>query len=266
MRLQGLTALITGSARGIGRAIAIRFAREGADIVLNNYQSADAAVQDLVSEIHAAGVRVEHAPGDIGSSTDVRRVIGAALDRFGKLDILVNNAGTGLTKPFATTSEDEWERTMSVHLKGVFLASQLAGEAMRKQKSGSIINIASVAGQVALPHRVIYSTVEAGKMMFTRALACEWAADAVRVNAIAPGTILTDLVRRNFELGLLDGSRVLERTPLGRFGDPEEVASVAVFLASPESSYVTGQTIFVDGGWTSWAGWPLPSSSTKVPS
>jgi len=267
MRLRGLSALVTGSARGIGRAIALRFAQEGADIVLNDYAGAADLAREVAAQIRETGVRVEFAPGDIGSSGDVRRVVEAALGHFGKLDILVNNAGTGLTKPFATIAEDEWERALAVHLKGVFLASQLAGESMRRQRSGSIVNIASVAGQVALPHRVIYAAAEAGKMMFTRALACEWAADGVRVNAIAPGTILTDLVRSNFELGLLDGARVLERTPLGRFGDPGEIAAVAAFLASPESSYVTGQTIFVDGGWTSWAGWPLaPVSSPKVAS
>ena len=266
MRLQGLTALVTGSARGIGRAIALRFAEEGAHIVLNSLHT-DGAAREVTEKVRALGVRAEHVQADIGKSEDVRRLVDTSLERLGKLDILVNNAGTGLTKPFANISEEEWERAMAVHLKGVFLASQLAGEAMRKQRSGSIINIASVAGQVALPNRVIYSTVEAGKTMFTRALACEWASDGVRVNAIAPGTILTDLVRRNFDLGLLDGARVLERTPLGRFGQPDEVASAAVFLASHESSYITGQTIFVDGGWTSWAGWPLsPETPSKAPS
>jgi NAD(P)-dependent dehydrogenase (short-subunit alcohol dehydrogenase family) len=104
---------------------------------------------------------------------------------------------------------------------------------------------------------VIYSTVQAGKMMFTKALACEWASFGIRVNCIAPGTILTDLVRLNFERGLLDGSRVLERTPAARFGETSEVAAAALFLASPQASYVTGQVLFVDGGWTSWGGWPV---------
>lgn len=270
MVLQGLNTLVTGAARGIGKAIALAFAREGANVTLNyldDAQEADAAAD----EVRARGVQAIAVQADIGDGDAVRRLVQASLDRFGSIDVLVNNAGTGLTKPFATIAEPEWQRAIAVHLEGVFLASQLAGASMRARKRGAIINIASVAGQVALPHRVVYATVEAGKMMFTRALACEWAADGVRVNAIAPGTILTDLVRRNFALGLLDGDRVLERTPLGRFGEPAEVAEAAVFLASDRASYVTGQTLFVDGGWTSWAGWPLRvpagggSTSTGAP-
>lgn len=258
MLLKGLTALVTGSARGIGRAIALRFAEEGANIVVNYLQAADEA-RKVVEAVKGFGGTACDIQADIGNSDDVRRMVAVALEHFGTIDILVNNAGRGLTKPFNTVHEEEWERALAVHLKGVFLTTQLVGQVMRRQKSGSVINISSVAGQVALPHRVIYSTVEAAKIMFTRALASEWAPDGVRVNCIAPGTILTDLVRENFERGLLDGARVLERTPMGRFGEAHEVASVALFLASKESSYVTGQTIFVDGGWTSWAGWPVPS-------
>jgi NAD(P)-dependent dehydrogenase (short-subunit alcohol dehydrogenase family) len=257
MRLRGRNAIVTGSSRGIGKAIALRFAEEGANVVVNHLAGEEEGERTL-AEIRSKGVEAIRVEADVGKSEDVRRLVATALETFGTLDILVNNAGMGLTKPFATIQEHEWERVMAVHLNGVFLATQLAGEAMRKRQSGSIINIASVAGKVALPHRVIYSTVEGGKMMFTSSLACEWASWGIRVNAIAPGTIMTDLVRRNFQLGLLDSAAVLERTPLKRFGETAEVASVAAFLASDESSYVTGQTIFVDGGWTSWAGWPLP--------
>lgn len=260
MRLKGRTAIVTGSSRGIGKAIALRFAEEGANVVVNHL-AGEAEGEKTLAEIRAKGVEAIRVEADIGKSDDVRRLVGTALEKFGALDILVNNAGMGLTKPFATIQEHEWERLMAVHLNGVFLATQLAGEAMRKRKSGSIINIASVAGKVALPLRVLYSTVEGGKIMFTSSLACEWAPWGIRVNAIAPGTILTDLVRRNFELGLLDGASVLQRTPLGRFGETNEIASVAAFLASDESSYLTGQTICVDGGWTSWAGWPLPGDT-----
>lgn len=263
MLLKGLNALVTGSSRGIGKGIALRFAQEGANVTVH-YLDADEEARQTAEEIRALGVKVCCLQGDIGQSSDVRRLVKTTLEEFGTIDILVNNAGAGLTKPFDTIAEEEWERTIAVHLKGVFLTCQLVGEVMRRQKRGSIINISSVAGKVALPHRVIYSTVEAGKNMFTRALACEWAQCGVRVNCIAPGTILTDLVRRNFELGLLDGARVLERTPLGRFGETAEVASLAVFLASEESSYVTGQTIYLDGGWTSWGGWPLASAKSQT--
>lgn len=257
MQLQGKTAVVTGASRGIGKAIALRLASEGADIVFNHLEDRDEAAR-TAEQIRQTGVRVSYLQGDVASGSCVRELIDTALCEFKTIDILVNNAGSGLTKPFAQISPAEWDRMIGIHMTGVFLACQLAGEPMRRQKSGCIVNIASVAGQVALPLRTMYSTVEAAKMMFTKALACEWARDGVRVNCIAPGTILTDLVRRNFERGLLDGSAVLQRTPLGRFGETSEIAAAALFLASPESSYVTGQTIFVDGGWTSWGGWPLP--------
>lgn len=256
MLLEGKTAVVTGASRGIGKAIALQFAREGANIVFNYLENASEAEQ-TAAEIAQTGVRAVHLQGDVRRETSVRALFDRTLGEFESLDILVNNAGSGLTKKFSTTQSSEWESMLNMHLGGVFLACQLAGESMQRKKSGSIINIASVAGDLALPHRVIYSTVQAGKMMFTKALACEWASFGIRVNCIAPGTILTDLVRRNFERGLLDGSKVLERTPAGRFGETSEVASAALFLASPQASYVTGQVLFVDGGWTSWGGWPV---------
>ena len=257
MLLDNKTAVITGGARGIGKAIALEFAREGANIVFTYLQNEDEA-RKTTSEIEQIGARAIALQGDVRSDSSVRALFEHTLREFETVDILVNNAGSGLTKPFSTMSPDDWDRMLNVHLRGVFLACQLAGEPMRRQKSGSIINIASVAGGTALPNRVIYSTAQAGKMMFTKALACEWAQHGIRVNCIAPGTILTDLVRRNFELGLLDGGKVLERTPMGRFGETSEIASTAVFLASASASYVTGQVLFVDGGWTSWGGWPVP--------
>jgi NAD(P)-dependent dehydrogenase (short-subunit alcohol dehydrogenase family) len=261
MQLSGKTAVVTGASRGIGKAIALRLAAEGANIVFNHLEDRDEAAR-TAGEIRQAGVRVHYVQGDVAEESSVRELIDCALEEFETIDILVNNAGSGLTKPFATIAPSEWDRMLGVHLRGVFLACQLAGVPMQRRKSGSIVNIASVAGQLALPLRSIYSTVQAAKMMFTRALACEWASSGVRVNCIAPGTILTDLVRRNFEKGLLDGARVLERTPMARFGETSEVAGAALFLASPAASYITGQTLFVDGGWTSWGGWPVASAST----
>jgi NAD(P)-dependent dehydrogenase (short-subunit alcohol dehydrogenase family) len=260
MELRGKTAVITGASRGIGKAIAVRFARQGANIAFN-YLEHEHEAAEAAREMEQFGAEAVYTKGDIALESSVNELIDTALQRFGAVDILVNNAGSGLTRDFANISASEWDYMISVHLRGVFLACQLAGVSMRARRSGSIINIASVAGEVALPQRVIYGTVEAGKMMFTKALACEWAPFGIRVNCIAPGTILTDLVMRNFERGLLDGTRVLERTPLARFGEPSEIASVALFLASAQSSYVTGQTLFVDGGWTSWGGWPVAKAT-----
>jgi NAD(P)-dependent dehydrogenase (short-subunit alcohol dehydrogenase family) len=262
MMLHGKNALVTGSARGIGKAIALRFAAEGANVVVNFLDNAEEA-EEVVRAVRAKGVESLAVKADIGVSADVRRLIATSLRECGSLDVLVNNAGRGLNKPFHTIQEEEWERTIAVHLKGVLLASQLAGETMRARRKGSIINISSVAGRVALPLRTIYSSVEAAKDMFTRSLACEWAADGVRVNSIAPGTIRTALVQENLDKGFLDATRVYERTPMGRFGEPEEVASLAAFLASDESSYITGQTIYIDGGWTSWGGWPVAISKAR---
>lgn len=256
MLLAGQNALVTGASRGIGRAIALRFAAEGANVIVN-YIEDEKEADSVVHEIRSRGRRAEKVRADIGVSGDVRNMVEFALETFAKIDVLVNNAGKGLTKPFSSIQEEEWDRLMSVHLRGVFLATQLIGASMIQKGGGAIINISSVAGKAALPHRVMYSSVEAAKNMFTQALACEWASQNVRVNCIAPGTILTPLVKENFEKGLLDGERVLERTPLKRFGQPEEIASVAAFLASKEASYITGQTIYVDGGWTSWGGWPF---------
>jgi NAD(P)-dependent dehydrogenase (short-subunit alcohol dehydrogenase family) len=254
--LSGLNAVVTGSSRGIGRAIALRFAAEGANVLVHYLNEQEEATK-VADEIRRLNVRAELVQGDIADADDVQRICDFAESKFPAIDILVNNAGRGLTKPFADISESEWDRLISLHLRGVFSATQRLGAGMRKRKSGSIINISSVAGRVALPLRVIYSTVEAAKNMFTQALACEWADDGVRINCIAPGTIMTPLVKENFEKGLLDGARVLERTPLKRFGEPDEIAAVAAFLASAQSSYITGQTIYADGGWTSWGGWPL---------
>jgi 3-oxoacyl-[acyl-carrier protein] reductase len=254
--LKNRNALVTGSARGIGKAIALRFADEGANVAVNYMEQASEA-DAVVEAIRSCGVKSFAVKADIGVPADVRNLMRQVREEFPTLDILVNNAGRGLSKPFHTIHEDEWERTIAVHLKGVFLACQLAGEIMRAQKSGSIINISSVAGRIALPYRSIYSTVEAGKDMFTRSLACEWAADRVRVNSIAPGTIRTDLVQENLDKGNLDAGSIRQRTPLGRFGEPAEVAALAAFLASDDASYITGQTIYIDGGWTSWGGWPV---------
>ena len=256
MQLQGKTAVVTGASRGIGKAIALQFAREGSNVVFNYLENAEEA-EHTAAEIARIGVRAVHMQGDVRTEESVRALFDRASQEFETVDILVNNAGSGLTKSFATIQAGEWDSMLNMHLSSVFLACQLAGASMMRNKSGSIINIASVAGNVALPHRAIYSTVQAGKMMFTKALACEWASFGIRVNCIAPGTILTDLVRRNFERGLLDPARVLERTPAGRFGEASEVAAAALFLASPQASYVTGQVLFVDGGWTSWGGWPV---------
>jgi NAD(P)-dependent dehydrogenase (short-subunit alcohol dehydrogenase family) len=141
----------------------------------------------------------------------------------------------------------------------------VAGAVMRRQQSGAIVNVASVAAKLALPYRAVYSSIKAGVMMFTASLAAEWARHNIRVNCIAPGTILTPLVEKNFDTGSLERAKVLDRTPLRRFGEPEEIGQVAVFLASDAASYITGQTLSVDGGWSIWGGWTREHELRDVP-
>lgn len=268
MRLSQKVALIFGAGSsgpgwGNGKASAVLYAREGARVfAVDIDESAANETRQLIED--EGGECVAHA-ADVARPEQIAGAVARCQARFGAVDVLHNNVGIVELGGPIEISVDNWNHLLDVNVRAMFLACKYVLPMMVARRRGAIINIASVAGRVALPHRVIYSAVEAGKMMFTRALACEWAADGVRVNAIAPGTIMTDLVRRNFALGLLDGDRVLERTPLGRFGEPSEVAEAAVFLASDRASYITGHTLFVDGGWTSWAGWaPGPTKTTAA--
>jgi len=172
------------------------------------------------------------------------------MDEFGRLDILVNNAGISMAKPSAEIPLEDWNRAINIDLNGVFYCSQAAGRQMIKQNSGNIINMSSMYGIVAAPARAAYSTSKGGINAMTRVLGVEWAQNNIRVNAICPGYILTELVTELIEQGVLDETKLSRRCPMGRLGSVDEVAKVAVFLASDDSSYISGQTIVVDGGWS----------------
>ena len=247
-RLDGQLAVVTGAGRGIGRAVALALAQAGADVVVASRTQTE--LDTLVAEVQACGRRGLAVVADMAMRTDVERLIATALTHFGQLDVLVNNAGIFQTwAPQAKMNEKEWDRVFDVDLKSAFLASQLAGRHMLERGRGSIINIASIAGVVALPLTVSYTACKAGMMAMTQAMAIDWAQRQVRVNAIAPGFIATPA-----NAGLRadpDARQAVEaKTPLGRFGEVEEVATAAVFLASSAASYVTGTTLLVDGGWT----------------
>jgi glucose 1-dehydrogenase len=246
MRLQNRVAIVTGAGRGIGRAIALGLAREGAAVIVNYSRSA-AAAEEVVSAIRASGGRAVAVQADVKELGDHDRVIAAALEHFSRLDILVNNAGVEVHEAFLKATPETWDFTLAVNLKGPYFLSQKAAEAMIRFGGGKIINISSVHDVVPLRNRAIYSITKGGMMMMTKSLALELGEHRINVNSISPGAILTDMNRKSLsEPGHLD--RVLAKIPWKRIGEIEDIAGAAIFLASAESDYVTGATIYVDGG------------------
>jgi NAD(P)-dependent dehydrogenase (short-subunit alcohol dehydrogenase family) len=247
-RLDGKVAVVTGSARGIGRGIAERFAHEGADIVLNDLkaESMDAAVR----EIEGMGRRVIAVAADISTKEGAKRLIDTAIEKFEKVDILVNNAGVpGGRGSLLTTIEEDWDRLMSVDLKGVFLCSQAVAKSMMERKYGKIINISS-SGVSTASANLAYSAAKAGVIQVTKVCARELGSYGVNVNCIAPGSVVSEMTYTNrtpeeVQQRLENKKKI---SVLHRLGTQEDMASLAVFLATDESSFITGQTIFCDGG------------------
>ncbi len=246
-------AVVTGAGRGIGRAVALLLAESGYDLVLNDLDPATLA--ETAAAARAGRCRVECAPCDITADDSARRVVAAADASFGRIDALVNNAGKGLTAAFVDISPQDWERLFALHVHAAARLCRAAFRDLAASPGAAVVNISSVAATLSLPQRVAYTSAKSAVEGFTRSLAAEWAPAGVRVNAVAPGTIATPLVAENFAQGLLDQDKVIERTPLGRLGTAREVATAVRFLISPESSYITGQTLRVDGGWSIWGGW-----------
>jgi len=244
MSLKGKTALITGSGRGLGKAIALKLAQMGANIVLNDILTSD-SVDSTAKEFMDAGYNVIVTKGDIRNSEDVENMMKKAVDAFGSLDILVNNAGITRDMLMIKMSEKDWEDVISINLTGAFICTKAAAKIMIKQRSGKIINISSVAGVMGNPGQANYSASKAGLIGLTKSTAKELASRNITCNAVAPGLIvskmtdvLSDKVKENY----------LNSIPLKRFGTPEDVANVVGFLASDDSNYITGQVIHIDGG------------------
>jgi 3-oxoacyl-[acyl-carrier protein] reductase len=243
-KLAGKVAVITGGARGIGGTIATAFAAEGADVVIADVLDADAA-GPVLSSIAAAGRRHLLVRTDVSDEQQVRAMVDAALAEFGRIDILVNDAGTFSQSNLAELEVSEWDRVISVNLRGVFLVTRFVLPGMLEQKSGKIINIASQLGQIGGVEMVHYSASKAGVIGLTKALAREVCTQGIHVNAIAPGPILTDMMAEETEEW---AARKLAELPMARFGEVHEVAPTAVFLASDDSSYYVGQTLCPNGG------------------
>jgi len=251
MRLKDKVSLVTGASRGIGKSIALALAREGSAVALNCSVSVEAG-EEVATEIRGLGQSAMVIRADVASKTEVDAMVKRVVDEFGKIDILVNNAGMSVVEASEELEERRWRRGIDMMLTGVFFCSQAVGKEMIKQRSGKIINIASVNGMVAFPERVCYSCAKAGVIQLTKVLGCEWARYNINVNAVAPGYVKTHLVEDLVEKGALDVEELATRTPLGRLAEPEEIADVVIFLASEESKYMEGQTIVIDGGWSGY--------------
>ena len=244
-RLVGRTALITGAGRGIGRATAVRLARDGASIALN-YKGNAAAAEEAKRLVEEAGSTAVLVQGDVSQDGEAERVMKEALAfGGGRLDILVNNAGITRDNLLLRMSAEEWDAVLDLNLRGTFLVTKAAMRPMMKQRAGRIVNVASIAGVVGNPGQANYSAAKAGVIGFTKTVAREMASRNITVNAVAPGFIPTDLTD---VLPQEVKDALLKQIPLGRFGAVEDVANAIAFLVSDEASYITGQVLVVDGG------------------
>ena len=245
MRLKDNVAIVTGAARGIGAACAQRFAAEGASVVIADIDEAHGQAQ--AEAITAVGGVARFQACDVGDKQQVDALITATVEAFGGLHILLNNAAILDTTDFLEITEEDWNRVLRVNLTGYFLCGQAAARHMAAHGGGAIVNMSSVNAVVAIPNIASYVACKGGVNQLTKAMALALADHGIRVNAIGPGSILTDMVK---QVMTDDAARekILSRTPLGRLGEPEEIAAVALFLASDEASYITGECIYADGG------------------
>ena len=247
--LSGRVAIMTGAGRGLGRTMALALAAAGADLALASRTNPE--LETLVEEVNALGRRAIAVPTDVTSPEACEELVAAAIERLGRLDIMVNNAGTNVRKSMLEITPEEYDFVIETNLKGYFNGARAAGRHFVDQGSGKVINISSILGSVALPNQAAYASSKGAIDQLTKVLALEWASAGVQVNGLAPTYFETDLTRPLYE----DPERrafIEERTPMGRWGQPHELAGAVIFLASDASDFVTGQTILVDGGWTAW--------------
>ena len=255
MQLRDKVAVITGSSLGIGSAIALAFAKEGAAVAVD-YRSRPDEAKEIVDQVEGSGGRAISVRADVSSPEDVKNLIQEAVSEFGRLDVMVNNAGISgrYSKPLLETSEDDWDAIMAVNLRGVFLCckraiGEMLGQEPRNEIRGRVVNISSQHGMIGPPGHVAYATSKGGVVNLTRQLAVDYGPRGVLVNAVAPGKILTGSPEQQDPEALAYSHA---RTPFFRLGQPEDVAAAALFLASDDAAYVSGINLLVDGGWMAY--------------
>jgi len=247
-RIDGKVALVTGGARGLGRAIAEALASAGADVALSARQVENA---ERAAEVigRTSGRKAIGLAADVTDRDSVRAMVARVLDSLGRIDILVNNAGVNIRGPIEELSEDDWDIVVDTNLKGPWLCCRAVGQVMKRQKWGRVINVSSMLGEISLPGRTPYASSKGGLTLLTKTLALEWAKDGINVNALCPGPFATEI-----NTPLLNDpaarAQMEANVPLARWGDPIELGPAAVFLASEASSFMTGATLFIDGGYT----------------
>jgi len=247
MRLTGKCCIVTGGGSGIGRAISLGFVREGAAVVVADREGAKA--EGVAVEAGGNGGRAVPVNADVTRPNDVDRMVDISLHEFGRIDVLINNAGIGKLGSVTEMSEQEWDEVLAINLKGPFLCSRKVIPQMLQIGSGSIVNVASVTGIVASPGRAAYCASKAGLIMLTKAMALDYAAHGIRVNAICPGVIVTPMTESSLENPSVRKEK-LDKTPMGKLGIPSDIVPAAIYLASEESGFMTGHALVVDGGWS----------------
>ncbi len=251
-RAKERVAVVTGAARGIGRRVALTLAERGYRVAANDLTPPEGTLEEL-RNIGAAALSL---PGDISDGASVRGMVDTVMGEFGRVDVLVNNAGVSLITPAEETTDTDWRRVLEVNLTGPFLMSREFGREMLERGSGSIVNISSVAGLLGIADRAAYNASKHGLIGLTRTLAAEWGGRGVRVNAVCPGWVKTEMDVEDQSGGGYTDTDIEGRTPMGRFAKPEDIARAVAFLADPEQSgYVNGHTLSVDGGWFGDGSW-----------
>ncbi len=245
-------ALVTGAGRGIGRRVALELAGRGYAVAVNDLREPE----EVLGELRDTGMEALSVPGDVSDEAAVGEMVGTIVERFGRIDVLVNNAGVSFITPAEETSLADWNRTLAVNLTGPFLMCREFGKVMLEQGQGSIVNISSVAGLLGVSDRAAYNASKHGLVGLTRTLAAEWGGRGVRVNAVCPGWVKTEMDDEDQAGGGYTDADIEDRVPMGRFARPEDIARAVAFLADPEQSgFVNGHTLSVDGGWFGDGSW-----------